>query len=190
MLKTQIQYLVWFCALLLILEVLNTLTGRQWLTLGLVPRNSDHLWGIVFSPFLHHSWSHLTSNLLILIPLLWLTLLLHWQRAVGLVLLWLILMPGVLVWLFGRDGLHVGASGLVYGLLGFLLYSGFTSGKFWRFAIAIGLLLLHAGLFWGLLPGGHYLMSWEYHLSGFICGLLAGRMMPGTSHQRQYSGKI
>jgi membrane associated rhomboid family serine protease len=73
------------------------------------------------------------------------------------------------VWLFARPQLHVGSSGLVYGLAFFLIFLGFFRKDFKSLFVSIMILLFFGGLFYGILPN-HQGISWESHLAGVVAG--------------------
>jgi membrane associated rhomboid family serine protease len=148
--------------------LLQLLTADALLGFGLQPRTASGAWGIVAMPFLHAGWGHLLSNT---IPLLVLTTLLAvtgkgWGTMGGIVLL-----NGVLLWLFGRGGrIHVGASGLVYGLALFLICRGLVDRKAVLIVVSIVVLALYGTvLLSGVIPtaGG---VSWDGHLFGGVAG--------------------
>ena len=87
---------------------------------GLVPRSLGHLPGVLTMPLLHQDFAHLIANS---VPLAVLGALLALQGATYLrrALLVVVVLGGLLLWLFGRQGVHIGASGLVFGLFGLLL---------------------------------------------------------------------
>ncbi|HET8729681.1 MAG TPA: rhomboid family intramembrane serine protease, partial [Moraxellaceae bacterium] len=77
---------------------------------------------------------------------------------------------GAAVWLLARRHNHLGASGLIYALLGYLTLHGFLANDWFALAISAGLLLLYSGLLWGALPTTTR-TSWESHLFGLGVGL-------------------
>jgi len=76
------------------------------------------------------------------------------------------------VWLFGRGAIHIGASGMVYGYFGFLVLAGFKSKKIKYLVISVLVAALYGGMLVGILPTSKFI-SFEYHLFGFIGGLIA-----------------
>lgn len=141
---------------------------------GIFPRSLRGLPGILLSPFLHGDAVHLWSNA---VPLFVLLTLLFWnpgyRPAQTLALIWI--GSGAGTWLIGGDDeLHVGASGLVYGVVAYLVVAGFLM-KSWRSAVvAIVILVLYGGIVRGVLPILEG-MSWEAHLCGAISGFWAGK---------------
>ncbi|MCL5098466.1 MAG: rhomboid family intramembrane serine protease [Candidatus Omnitrophica bacterium] len=166
-----------FVALLFIIEAVDLFlmaishsTASRLALYGIVPRTLGGLPGILFSPLLHASAAHLLANAL---PLFILLTVLFWDRhyypAETLALIWL--GSGIGTWLIGRShSVHVGASGLIYGLVTYFIVAGCLMGR-WRAVIAAVLVLIfYGGIFFGVLPQAGPI-SWEGHLSGAIAGL-------------------
>ena len=147
---------------------------------GLVPRTAWGLIGIFTMPFLHANFSHLLANLSALGVLLGFVFAFHSKRIVE-VVIWVILLGGVLLWLFGRPANHVGASGLIYGQAAFVIVSGIVQRRFFPVAAAIGVAVMYgSSLFWGLIPV-HQEISWDGHLAGGLAGAFVGRKKGGRS---------
>jgi len=138
--------------------------------LGLVPRTLDGLVGIVAMPFLHGDLAHLISNS---VPLLVTLLLLAGSRANSAVIVVLIaLLGGLGLWLFGRTALHIGASGLVFGLIAFHIFAGIFERRRQSVMIAVIVGFMYAStLFQGVLPLQPG-VSWDGHLFGALAGAL------------------
>jgi membrane associated rhomboid family serine protease len=158
-------------AVLGVVSLVNTLSGgivNQ--LLALVPRTLSGLPGIVLHPLLHANASHLAMNALGLLTLGGVVFLRN-ERDFWRVTVFSTLFGGTLTWIVGRDALHVGASGVVFAYLGYLL----TTGWFDRRPGAI-LLSLSAAVIWGsALLGLSPLqrgVSWELHLFGLIAGVI------------------
>ena len=136
---------------------------------GLQPRHWSGLLGIVTMPFLHGSFGHLFSNTMSLGILL--GLLVSSQKSPWLLAAMTSLAGASLLWLVGRDANHVGASGLVFGLIGLLIVSGFLRRRLVPVGVAIVVGILFGGtLLSGILPGGDAEVSWDGHLCGLIGG--------------------
>lgn len=137
---------------------------------GLVPRSVRGLIGIVAMPFLHSDLSHIISNT---IPLAITLLLLAGSRAnSGAIVFLIAILAGIGLWLFGRKALHIGASGLVFGLIAFHIFSGIFERRFKSIVIALVIGGLYAGtLFNGVLPFQKG-VSWEGHLIGAVSGAI------------------
>lgn len=162
-----------FVALLYLVEVLDSLTGDRLQTAGgIQPRELDGIDGIAFAPLLHGDWAHLMANtgpLLVLGFFLLLAGLRRWAAVTATV--WLV--GGAAVWLVGPpDTVHVGASGLVFGWLVYLMVRGLLTGHPGQLALGVILLLLYGGALWGVLPGQPG-VSWQGHLFGAVGGALA-----------------
>ena len=138
--------------------------------LGLVPRTARGLPGLVTMPFLHSSLGHVLSNsvsLFILLMLLAGSRARSWQVMAAIILL-----GGALLWLFGRSAVHVGASGLVFGLISFLIASGILERRLLPLMASIIVGFLYGTtLLWGVLPTVPG-VSWDGHLSGAIAGVV------------------
>jgi membrane associated rhomboid family serine protease len=135
---------------------------------GIEPRDLDGLEGILFAPFLHGDWNHLISNsipYLALGALVFVYGMRKWLWATAIT----IISAGVATWLFARPGVHIGASILIFGWLGFLLASGWFERSFRSIGIAVIVALLYGGLLWGILPTDSR-VSWEGHLFGALAG--------------------
>ncbi|MCP5501989.1 MAG: rhomboid family intramembrane serine protease [Leptospiraceae bacterium] len=140
-------------------------------SLGIIPRTFRGIFGIPLSPLLHSGLSHLISNS---VPIFILSLLLlsTYRKMAMKVYISVIFLGGLLVWIFARGGNHIGASGLIYGLAGFLVTCGILFKNLRALFIALITILLYGGLIWGVLPGvfnSH--ISWEAHLFGAIAGI-------------------
>ena len=139
---------------------------------GIRPRTERGLWGILASPFLHGGFDHLIGNSVPFLILGWLTMFRErWHFA--LVTVMAMLLGGLGVWTFGATGsVHIGASGGIFGYLGFLLLSGFFERRFGAILVSLGVGVAYGGLVWGVLPSQPGI-SWEGHLFGFLAGILA-----------------
>lgn len=169
-LNAQLKIVLFLALLISIIEIVNLLLGRQLNTFGLIPRNTDALIGIITAPFLHGSLLHYTSNIF---PLCIFSFLMLQHGLVRFIFVscFCVLVSGLLVWCFGRSAIHVGASGLIYGYLGYLLLAGWLSGKLKLLLISLFVGVTYGGLVFGILPSNPYI-SWESHLFGFISGIV------------------
>ncbi|WP_076422618.1 rhomboid family intramembrane serine protease [Pontibacter lucknowensis] len=157
--------LIWLVALLSYLNEVNL----TWL--GIHPRDFLGLIGVFMGPLIHSGLIHLLSNSFPLVLLSGFILFLH--RSVALrVFVLVYVLSGLFTWFIGRDAYHVGASGVVYGLAGFLLFNGIVRRDRAGLAISLAILFLYSGLFYGLFPSEERI-SWEGHLGGLVAGLAA-----------------
>jgi membrane associated rhomboid family serine protease len=167
-------------AVLWIVEVVNLVTQGALLDLGIRPRSPEGLRGIVFAPFLHASLAHLVANTVPFLVLGWLVAV-RGLREFFLVTVCVMVLGGAGVWLVGRPfSVHVGASGLIFGYLGFLLARGFWERSVTAIALSLVALFLYGGVLWGVLPASQRI-SWEGHLFGLIAGIVAGRCLSARS---------
>lgn len=131
---------------------------------------------IVLAPWLHGGWPHLVSNSAPFF-VLGLLVLLEGLRAWAWTTLAAVAVSGGAVWLLSPPGsLTLGASGVVFGWLTYLLVRGFYSGSFAQIATGAVVLLIYGGVLWGVLPGESG-VSWQGHLGGAVGGLLAARRL-------------
>jgi membrane associated rhomboid family serine protease len=150
------------------------MTGGALLTFGIIPRTAIGLRGILFAPFLHGSVNHLVANSIPFVLLGWLVMLRDSRHFVR-VTAYAMLASGAMAWLLGATGsVHVGASGVIFGYLGFLMLSGWYARSFASIAISIAVTVLWGGLITGVMPGDVGI-SWQAHLGGFLGGVLAAR---------------
>lgn len=135
---------------------------------GIYPREWSGLWGLLFTPFLHADFSHLLANTP---PLLILTfsLFYFYRKPAPLIFALIYLLSGLFVWMGGREAWHIGASGLIYGLAGFLFLGGILSSHVRLLTISLLVALLYGSLFWGIFPIQPE-VSWESHLWGGLSG--------------------
>jgi membrane associated rhomboid family serine protease len=137
---------------------------------GVLPRRLGGLPGILVAPLLHSGFSHLAANSLPLLVLGAGMLYLYPNSALK-VLPAVYLGPGIAVWLFGRESVHIGASGLVYGLVSYVFVAGVIRRD--RRAVAASLLVyfLYGTLAWGVFPIEPG-VSWETHLAAALIGVI------------------
>jgi membrane associated rhomboid family serine protease len=137
---------------------------------GVHPRDALGLPGIVTAPLLHADLAHLVSNM---VPLFvaGTALLYLYPDSSRLLLPAVYLGPGIVVWLVGRDSIHLGASGLVYGIVSYVFVAGVLRRDRRAWAASVLVSLLYGALVWGVLPikvG----VSWETHLAAAVIGVV------------------
>ena len=138
--------------------------------LGIHPRTLLGTVGILTGPLVHGDPQHLLSNS---IPLIFLGIGLgyFYHKFALEVFFWIYLFTGFWVWIIARDAYHIGASGLVYGLTSFLLFSGFFRKDSKSIAISFVIIFLHHSMVYGLIPGDEAI-SYESHIMGTVAGLI------------------
>ncbi len=162
-----------FVPVLWAVEGLNTLLGNGLDRAGGIrPRSLAGVDGIVFAPFLHASFPHVLANS---VPLLLLgTFVMAGQfKRFLLITAFIAVISGLSVWLFSpTNTLTVGASGVIFGYLGYLLLRGIVERRWWSLGVSVLMGLLFGWQLSGVLPGEPQ-VSWQGHLGGFVAGLLA-----------------
>lgn len=167
--------------LMIAIQVFNVATGYSLTLFGLIPRTTQGLIGIVASPFLHGSFGHLISNLVPFLVLGTLVIAEGTKRFITVSAI-IILLGGSLVWLFGFRGVHVGASGWVFGLWAYLLARAWFQRSWANVLIAGIVALLYGGLIFGFIPRQG--VSFEGHLAGAFAGFIAARLLLSTPRSR------
>ena len=165
-------------AVMWVVEVMDFLLPMVDLDqLGIRPRTESGLLGIPLSPFLHVGFGHLVSNSL---PFLLLggLVMTGGHRRFLMISLWVTLAGGGAVWLLGGSRtVHLGASLLIFGYLGFLLSRGIVERSVGGVLLSLGLLFGYGGMLYGVLPGQPGI-SWLGHLSGFVAGVAGAWLLP------------
>lgn len=170
-----------FIALLWFIEVINNFMGHRLNVLGIYPAANSPVPGIFFAPLLHGSFDHLALNTLPLFTFGWLISLGGFMRYVW-VSLFIAIVGGVCVWIFGRNAFHVGASGLIFGYFGFLVAQGIFEQSFSSVFIASSIIAFYGSMIFGILPLSAS-VSWETHLFSLLAGVLASRLWSKTPPQ-------
>jgi membrane associated rhomboid family serine protease len=156
--------LLWF------IQFADAYLGLELARFGLRPRDTWGLMGIVTAPLLHGSFEHLFSNTAPLLVSLTTILYLYPNSALrALPMLWL--GTGLLAWMIGRPSIHVGASGLIYGMLAYVFISGMLRQDMRSMAVSLFVWFMYGSMVWGILPI-RVDMSWEMHLSGAVLGVM------------------
>lgn len=152
-------------------EIVDLFLGGRLDAFGIRPRELEGLIGIPLAPFLHGGFTHLMANTVPFLVLGWFVLMREtWHFfAVSAVV---IVLGGLGVWIFGQAGsVHVGASGLVFGWLGYLLLGGWFERRMGTIFGSLLVAVLYGSLVFGVLPSQPGI-SWEGHLFGFLSGVL------------------
>lgn len=172
-----LRVLLYFLAFLWAVEIADvTCFGGALDHYGVMPRTPLGLLGIAFAPFLHGDFAHLAGNTIGIVLLGGLTLMVgrrefFWVTATGVVI------GGLGTWVFGRSAVHIGASGLVFAYLGFLLMRGWYDRRPGPILLALMVGWWQGGLVLGMIPGitpSH--ISWEGHLFGFVAGAVVANL--------------
>ena len=159
-----------FIIFLWLIEAAEVYFNYRPVWLGVQPRSVQGIIGIFTSPFIHAGYEHLLSNTL---PLLIIgTGLMYFYHQIAIQVIGLIwLFTGFWVWLAARPEPHIGASGLVYGFVCFIFFSGLLRKDTRLMAISLLVTFLYGSLVWGILPIDQGI-SWESHLFGSVAGII------------------
>ena len=161
---------------LYIAEFVDQLTALRLDDDGIMPRTLDGLDGILWAPLLHAGWPHLLANTVPFLVFGFLAMAGGFRQFVVVTaMIWLL--GGLGVWLIGPANTStIGASGLIFGWLVFLLARGFFARSGRQILLAVALFVIWGGILFGILPGQAGI-SWQAHLFGAVAGLLAARLV-------------
>ena len=177
-LRGRFGLIVGLLGLMWVIEIVDTIALDDRLQgNGIQPRSVDGLDGIAWSPFLHDGFPHLISNTIPFIVLSALALTGGLRRYLGASVL-IIAIGGLLVWAFaiGSNENHIGASGWVFGLFGFLIAAAWFEKRPLSILMALLALFVYGGtILFGFVPRPG--LSWESHVFGFAAGLAAARLI-------------
>ncbi|GJM30498.1 MAG: rhomboid family intramembrane serine protease [Cyclobacteriaceae bacterium] len=169
--RSSIIYTMTFVGILWLVRIVESLLSFDLGVLGIHPRSLAGTVGILTGPLVHGDFQHLMSNSL---PLIFLGIgVFYFYNRIALeVFLGIYFFTSIWVWIVARDAYHIGASGIVYGLASFLLFSGFFRKDSRSIAISLIVIFIYGGMAYGLFPLNEGI-SWESHLLGSLAGLLA-----------------
>ena len=172
--KAVLLFAVGLTGVMWIVGAVNILLDYRLSEFGIVPRSIDGLRGIPLMPFLHANFNHLVVNTL---PVAFLGALVAIQGKGGFlkVTAFIMLVGGFALWVVGREGVHVGASGLIFGYVGYLIARAWYVRSLGAVLAAIVVIVLYGGALLGVLPTTSG-VSWEGHLTGLLAGGLAARV--------------
>ncbi|MCZ0729677.1 rhomboid family intramembrane serine protease [Mycolicibacterium iranicum] len=181
-----------FVALLYVIEAYDSVTGHRLDSNGIRPLETDGLTGILFAPLLHSNWEHLVANTGPALVLGFLMTLAGLSRFIfATAIIWIL--GGLGTWLIGNIGAptyygtvvetnHIGASGLIFGWLTFLIVFGFFTRKIWEIVTGVVVLFIYGSILLGVLPGT-FGVSWQGHLCGALAGLVAAYLLSGPERK-------
>ena len=160
-----------FISLMWIVKACEYLFNIDLYFLGIYPGRVSALTGIITSPFIHADLNHLFNNTF---PILILgsALFYFYSQVAFRVLFWVFLITGIAVWLTGRPSWHIGASGIIYGLVSFLFLSGIIRRHIPLMGLSLLVVFLYGELVWGIFPGFRLNISWESHMLGAVSGII------------------
>jgi membrane associated rhomboid family serine protease len=173
-----------FVLFLWIIKLSELLFNIDLIGYGLLPGSIKGLPGILFGPLIHANIKHLFSNS---IPILFLGsgIIYFYRNSSYKVISIIYLGTGILDWIFARKAYHIGASGIIYGLVTFLFFSGIIRRDTRAIALALLVTFLYGSLIWGVLPLDSG-VSWESHLFGSVMGILCAFIFKGSDPAVKY----
>ena len=173
-LQRRTLWLAGFVALCWLVLGLDAIVPGSFAEFGVRPRQVDGLRGVLFAPFLHGNAAHLASNSVPLLALGALVLIADARHFVA-VTACVVVCSGLGAWLLGPpQSVHIGASGVVFGYLGYLLFHGWFTRHIGMMLLSIVVAGVWGGLVFGVLPGTPG-VSWQSHAGGFVGGVAAAR---------------
>ncbi len=188
-----------FVTLLYVVEIVDTVMGHRLDNDGIRPLQTDGLWGILWAPLLHGGWPHLIANTVPALVLGFLMTLAGMGRFIGATaIIWVL--GGFGTWLIGNIGAHcpyvgvqcttnhIGASGLIFGWLTFLIVFGFFTRTAWEIVVGVIVALVYGGILLGVVPGTPG-VSWQGHLCGAIAGFVAAYVLSGPERKAREQRK-
>jgi membrane associated rhomboid family serine protease len=158
-------FLMWF------VKICEILFETDFSFLGIFPGEIKGIPGIFLSPLIHEDFKHLFNNSLPLL-FLWTGIFYFYSEVAFRVSSLIYVLTGIFVWFAGRDGWHIGASGLVYGFASFLFFSGIIRRYFRLIALSLLVVFLYGSMVWGMVPELYKNVSWEAHMLGFVAGII------------------
>jgi len=156
--------------LMWLFHLLQLALQQHWVHLGILPRHIQGLVGIFTAPLIHGGIQHLLSNTFPMIFLM-VVLDLAYPRSARYAFVFIYIGAGIGMWMFARSNYHIGASGVVYGLVTFLFWTGLFRRNLRSIALSLAILFLYSGYIWGVFPNKPGI-SWDGHLIGALVGVL------------------
>jgi membrane associated rhomboid family serine protease len=159
-----------FVVILWLVKLIEVGYGVSFAHFGLLPRTLQGLAGIFTAPLIHSDFGHLFSNTVPLAALGVIMFIFYREIAFN-VFWWIYFMTGLWVWAAGREVYHIGASGIVYGMVCFVFFSGIFRWDKRLMRPSLIVLVFYGGLIWGIFPGQQEI-SWESHALGSLAGIM------------------
>ncbi|MDO5099232.1 MAG: rhomboid family intramembrane serine protease [Corynebacterium sp.] len=191
---TALSFAIGYTLIIWAVHIINASVFSNHLAyFGIRPLDPATLWHIVTSPLIHGSFNHLIANT---VPGAVFSFLIGWSgaRVYWEVTLITMAIGGIGVWFTGGVGTtHIGASGLIYGWLAYLIIRGIFNRSLNQVLLGFVLAVAYSGLVWGVLPGEPG-VSWQAHLFGAIGGMVAGAFItsddpPALQAKRAAAGR-
>jgi membrane associated rhomboid family serine protease len=168
--RLALKFSLVFVGVLWTIFIFDAVFGLRLGRFGLRPGSVAGLVGVLTAPLLHANFPHILSNTLPMVISMTATLYLYPNSALRVLpAIWL--GSGLLAWVIGRPSLHLGASGLIYGLLAYVFVGGILRRDLRSVSVSLLVGFLYGSMVWGVLPTRPN-MSWEMHLTGAFMGVL------------------
>jgi len=158
------------CGIMVGVHILDLFIGGYLKNYGIEPREIDSIYTIFTAPWVHGDFTHLSNNLLAIVVFSFLCLL-NGRRYFLLASFYIITLTGILVWLFARDAIHIGASGWIFGLWSLVIALAWIERSFRSIVIALAVVFFYGGMVFSVLPTNSF-VSFESHLFGAIAGVV------------------
>ena len=172
-----------FVLVIVTVKIIELYFDTSFVRMGILPREVSGLKGVLLAPFIHGDWNHVFNNSLLLLILGW-AMFYFYRSLAPKVILYSFLLAGLYTWISARTAYHIGASGLVYALFGFLFISGFLRKYIPLVALSFLVAFLYGSLIWGILPWDKSI-SWEGHFWGLFIGLVLAFVYRKQGPQRK-----
>ncbi|MFT4532681.1 MAG: membrane associated rhomboid family serine protease [Saprospiraceae bacterium] len=167
--------------LMWLVKIVEVIQNHKYTRWGIFPRDVDGLPGIVAAPFIHSDWQHLMSNSIPMLALMSMVMVFYRRVAIPSIII-ITVFTGFTVWLFARDAYHVGASGVVYGLVAFLAWTGIFRRNLKSIILALVMLVAFGSYFHGIVPNKEG-VSWESHLFGGLVGIFTAFLFKNVKEE-------
>ncbi len=151
------------------IKLIESLLNMDFATFGILPRELVGFKGVLTAPLIHADFNHLASNSFSMCFLLACLIYIYDKIALR-AFIGIYLVSGVLVWMVARPVYHIGSSGLIYGIVSFLFFSGVFRLDMRLLSLSLLMVFMYGGLMWGVFPTSAGI-SWETHLMGSITGI-------------------
>lgn len=185
MLMRRLRLLAVMVIVLVGVFIADTLFSFELRQFGIWPRQVDSWFHLALAPFIHGDWSHLLNNLIGLMVMSLISLR-HSVRQYLLASIFIILVSGVLVWLFARPAIHLGASGWIFGLWAWQISLALFARSFANVLVALLVVFAYGGLAFGLLPVQPG-VSFESHIAGAVAGVAFAFLSASSSRSQSES---
>ena len=181
--KAAAKLMAGWVALLWILEVIDVASGHALDDFGIMPRSVPELVDVVPASFIHFGFGHVAANSVPLLVLGFLAALGGLRRFAAVCAL-VIVADGLGVWLISPDNTNTaGASGVVFGLFGFLVVSGFVERRLAGVAVGVLVAAIWGGsILAGIAPTAAG-VSWQGHLIGLVAGVVSAFLFRRRQHR-------